>query len=169
VHLAEEDARFVGWGLELSPAMRRAARLAIRAAGMGKRIKIIAGDYRDLEGVLPAEVRLSIRTVTASHVVNEMFGSGVSGVMSWLEALRRTLPDRPLLISDYYGRLGSNAVGHRRGTLLHDYVQLISGQGVPPASLVEWREIYARAGCRLAHVIEDRMTTQFIHIVVLYA
>ena len=80
--------------------------------------------------------------------------------------LRQALPGRPLLLSDYYGRLGSDAE-EQRETLLHDFVQLISGQGVPPPGLDEWRAIYAEAGCRLAHVIEDQTTTQFVRIVVL--
>ncbi|MGH2720383.1 MAG: RiPP biosynthesis methyltransferase ApyS [Actinomycetota bacterium] len=167
LQLAEDDQQFAGWGLELNPAMRRAARAAVRAAGVGERVKILAGDSRDLEAALPPGIRPSIRAVTASHVANEMFGDGPGGAVSWLRGLRQALPGRPLLLSDYYGRLGSNAKGQRRETLLHDYVQLISGQGVPPARLIEWRAIYADAGCRLAHVIEDRTSTQFIHIVVL--
>jgi hypothetical protein len=64
-------------------------------------------------------------------------------------------------------RLGVDARGEDRETLLRDYVQLISGQGVPPARMSEWRAIYAAAGCRLAHVIEDTATTRFIHVVML--
>jgi hypothetical protein len=79
----------------------------------------------------------------------------------------KVLPDRPLLIADYYGRLGRKKGRISRETLLHDYAQLISGQGVPPASAVEWRSIYSRAGCRLVHIIEDKKTTRFVHILVL--
>jgi SAM-dependent methyltransferase len=167
VRLARDDPQFTGWGLESNPAMRRAARAAIRVAAVGRRIRIVAGDSRNLAAALPAAVRSEIRTVTASHVVNEMFGSGPAGAVSWLRGLRAALPGRPLLLSDYYGRLGSNAKPQHRETLLHDFAQLISGQGVPPPGLAEWRAIYAEAGCRLAHVIEDRTTTQFVHIVVL--
>jgi hypothetical protein len=166
VRLAQEDPQFAGWGLESNPTMRRAARAAIRGAGVGPRIKILAGDSRHLDAPLSAVVRAEIRAVTASHVVNEMFGCGPEGAVSWLRGLRAALPGRPLLLSDYYGRLGTNA-SQQRETLLHDFVQLMSGQGVPPPGVAEWRAIYAQAGCRLAHVIEDRSTTQFVHIVVL--
>jgi hypothetical protein len=44
---------------------------------------------------------------------------------------------------------------------------LISGQGIPPATMAEWRSIYSKAGCRLVHVIEDSSTTRFIHIIAL--
>jgi hypothetical protein len=55
----------------------------------------------------------------------------------------------------------------QRETLLHDYVQLISGQGIPPATAAEWRSIYSQAGCRLVHVIDDTSTTRFIHVIAL--
>jgi SAM-dependent methyltransferase len=167
LQLAQNDPQFVGWGLETNLAMYKAARAAIREAGVGKRITVLQGDSTDLRAALPADVRSSVQTVTACQVVNEMFGTSPLRAVTWLHSIRETLPGRPFLISDYYGRLGSQTPGQLRETLLHDYAQLISGQGVPPATLAEWRRIYADAGCRLVHVIEDRRTTRFIHIIVL--
>lgn len=167
VALAREDPRFTGWGLEINPAMCRVARAAIRAAGVGRRVKVREGDARQLQAALPATVRSSVRAVVASQVANEMFGAGSTGVVAWLREIRSALPDRPFLLSDYYGRLGRKVAPRERQVLLHDYAQLISGQGVPPASLAEWRAIYSEAGCRLVHVIEDGATTGFIHVLVL--
>ncbi|HEU4389890.1 MAG TPA: methyltransferase, partial [Blastocatellia bacterium] len=65
----------------------------------------------------------------------------------------------------YYGRLIQGKKGASRETLLHDYAQLISGQGVPPASAAEWHSIYKRAECRLLHIIEDKATSRFVHII----
>ncbi len=96
-----------------------------------------------------------------------MFGAGSSGAVAWLAGLGKALPGRPMLIEDYYGRLAGKKGEAHGPTLLHDYVQLISGQGIPPAGLSEWRKIYAAAGCRLIHVTEDTSSTRFIHIVVL--
>jgi len=96
-----------------------------------------------------------------------MFKDGEQRAVKWLRGLRRLFPDRPLLILDYYGRLGqtkSRKLAKERETLLHDFAQLISGQGIPPASAAEWRSIYAEAGCRLVHISEDKLTTRFIHI-----
>jgi SAM-dependent methyltransferase len=167
LQLAGEDPKFVGWGLEKNPAMCKTARARILAARVGTRIKLLEGDSTHLRAVLPMDACSNIQTVTACQVANEMFGAGSSRVVSWLRGIRRMLPGRTLLLSDYYGRLGSKIRGNHRETLLHDYAQLISGQGVPPANIAEWCAIYTAAGCRLVHVIEDRRTTRFMHVVIL--
>ena len=166
VALAKQNPDFVGWGLEMNPSMCRLARAGIRSEGI-KGVRIIRGDSRNPRQALAADIRSRVQTVTACQVANEMFGAGFSGVVAWLRGLRRAFPGRPLLIADYYGRLGSKASGDERQTILHDYVQLISGQGVPPSSLKQWKAIYAEAGCRFAHAVEDTCTTRFIHVVVL--
>jgi SAM-dependent methyltransferase len=164
LELAGHDADFVGWGLDLNPAMCRVARTRLRAARLDRRVRILQGDCTRLRSALPAEVRAQVRAVTASNVANEMFAAGHARAVAWLRSMRKALPDRPLLLADYYGRLGQKTRRPARETLLHDYAQLISGQGVPPATAAEWRSIYARAGCQLVHVVEDKATTRFIHI-----
>src|SRR5436190_9168865 len=172
VDLAAKDPQFVGWGLELNHEMCKVARARIRAARAGKRLRVLQGDGADLKSALPAQVAGRVEAVTAAQVANEMFAKGHSRAIAWLRNLRKMFPGRPLLIADYCGRLGvkrqrfARLPGKEalRETLLHDYAQLISGQGVPPASLAEWHSIYKKAGCRLVHVLEDRTTTRFIHI-----
>lgn len=164
LELANADASFIGWGIDASRHMCAAARARIRAARLGKRLHVLEGDGRALRTILPVEIRAGTRAVTACNLVNEMFTRGDTGVVAWLRGLRKLLPGRPLLIADYYGRLGRQHGPLRGQTALHDYVQLISGQGVPPASVAGWQAIYAKAGCRLIHVIEDRTTTRFIHL-----
>jgi SAM-dependent methyltransferase len=166
VELAVQNTRFAGWGVEVNRAMCRVARKRIRAAGVGNRVRVLEGDCTDLASVLRKNLRASIGAVTACNVANEMFAEGHAQAIVWLRGIRKILPGRPLLIADYYGRLGSKRNRRpSRKTLLHDYVQLISGQGVPPASAAEWRSIYWRAKCGLVHIIEDKATTRFIHIV----
>jgi SAM-dependent methyltransferase len=167
VQLALLDPKFVGWGLEKNPGMCKAARVKIRGACAGKRVKLLEGDSNHLPAVLPMDVTSNVQAVTACQVANEMFAAGSSHAVRWLRGIRGMLPGRILLLSDYYGRLGSETRGNHRETLLHDYAQLISGQGVPPANITEWSAIYTAAGCRLVHVIEDRRTTRFMHIVIL--
>ena len=164
IELARQDPGFTGWGLDLNRAMCRAARAGIRAAGLGKRVRVLEGDCTDLVPVLPTSVSAQVGAVTACNVANELFAGGDSRAVNWLRGLRGALAGRPLLIADYYGRLGRKKERLDRKTLLHDFAQLISGQGVPPASAAEWRSIYSRAGCRLVHIIEDKTTTRFIHI-----
>lgn len=161
--LALQDPGFTGWGVDTSSSMCLAARKRVRGAALAKRVRIFRGDMRALDAVLPRAVRDAAEALTACNVVNELFANGTQAAEAWLRGLRRLFKGRPLLVADYYGRLG-----HGSGTphtLLHDYAQVISGQGVPPASLTDWRRIYARAGCRLVHAIDDTSTTRFIHIV----
>ena len=75
------------------------------------------------------------------------------------------LPGRALLVSDYYGCLGQRDGRWFPKTALHDFVQVISGQGVPPPNLESWQAIYADAGCGLVHALEDDNASGFIHIV----
>ena len=163
--LAKRDRQFVGWGIELSPAMCKVAQSRIRRSRLGKRLQVLEGDCRKLRSSLPEGISSQVRTVTACNVANEMFANGHLRAISWLRGMRKVLPGRPLIIADYYGRLGHKKDRSSRETILHDYAQLISGQGVPPASAAEWRSIYSRAGCRLVSIIEDKATTRFVHIV----
>lgn len=163
LELAARDSHFVGWGVDLNVAMCKMARARISSARLGKRVRVFRGDCGNLSSALPRQVRAQVRAVTACNVANEMFTDGHSAAIAWLRGLGESFPGRPLMIVDYYGRLGKKRRGSRE-TLLHDYIQLISGQGVPPATAAEWRSIYAQAGCQLVHIIEDKVTTRFIHI-----
>lgn len=167
LQLAAPDRAFVGWGLEANPAMCQRARKRIRAAGLGQRVRVWQGDAFRPRSALPATVRTQVQSVVASQLANELFGTGSARAVTWLRQLHAILPGRPLLLCDYYGQLGTRSRNVMREVLLHDYVQVISGQGVPPPSLKEWRAIYSAAGCRLVHVMQDPATTLFVHIVVL--
>ena len=146
--------------------MLKVARARLRAARLGKRVRFVEADCSSLGETVPANVRSQIESLTCCNFANEMFASGERQAVKWCRELRKLFPGRPLLICDYYGRLGRTRNRKlQRETLLHDYAQLISGQGVPPATVVEWRSIYAKAGCRLVHAIEDTSTTRFIHII----
>jgi SAM-dependent methyltransferase len=167
LQLAAQNPGFTGWGLETNRSMHRLAQARIRQARAGDRLQVILGDCMRLSTALPYDVRSRIQAVSACQVANEMFGSGSSQLMVWLRKLRRVLPKRPMLLSDYYGCLGGKNAASHRETVLHDYAQLISGQGVPPATRAGWTELYARAGCRIVHIVEDTSTTRFLHILML--
>jgi SAM-dependent methyltransferase len=161
--LAAADPAFRGWGIDASPPMCRAARRNAREAGLSRRVKVFEGDGRHPERLLSPAVRASVDSILAGDFANEMVGRDGRPAIAWLRRLRRLFPGRMLVVADYYGRLGGEGAADPR-TLLHDFAQLISGQGVPPADSAGWEAIYDRAGCRLAHVIEDPGTTRFLHI-----
>jgi SAM-dependent methyltransferase len=165
LELARRDSSFVGWGIDSNPAMLKVARARLRDARAGKRVRLLEADCVRLRETIPANVRSQAESLSCCNFVNEMFASGERQAVKWFRELRQLFPGRPLLICDYYGRLGrTKGRKLQREALLHDYAQLISGQGVPPATIAGWRSIYAKAGCRLVHAIEDTSTTRFIHI-----
>jgi SAM-dependent methyltransferase len=159
--LARRNPSFVGWGIDSNPAMHKLARA-------GKGVRFLKADGTRLREEIPESVRSQIRSITCCNFANEMFAEGERQAIKWFRELHKLFPGRPLLNCDYYGRLGrTKNRKQQRETLLHDYAQLISGQGIPPATMAEWRSIYSKAGCRLVHVIEDSSTTRFIHIIAL--
>jgi len=164
IALAKKDPHLIGFGVEMNPAMQKLARARIRDAEINRRIRVFRGDCRALRSVLPLRVLKQIEVVVASHVANEMFRGGQTTAVAWLRQIRQTLPGRLLLIADYYGRLGRTKAPQYRETLLHDYVQLISGQGIPPSDASQWGQVYSRSNCRLLHIIEDQATSRFIHL-----
>ncbi len=165
--MASADPGFFGWGLDANPAMCRIARREAREAGVSRRVRIIEGDGRFPERALPASLRSKVKTLLAGDFVNEMCRGRGKAAVAWLRRMRRLFPGRVLVVSDYYGRLGSREREAAPETLLHDFVQVISGQGIPPADAAAWQQLYEQAGCRLAHVLEDPATTRFVHLVVL--
>jgi SAM-dependent methyltransferase len=167
LELARRNASFIGWGIDSNPAMLKIARARLREAHAGKRVRFMEADGARLRETVPENVRSQIRSITCCNFANEMFAHGEREAIKWFRELRKLFPERPLLNGDYYGRLGTKSRKVQRETLLHDYAQLISGQGIPPATLAEWRAIYSKAGCRLVHAIEDNSTTRFIHIIAL--
>jgi SAM-dependent methyltransferase len=168
LELARRNASFIGWGIDSNPAMLKIARARMRQAQVGKRLRFMEADGVRLRETLPESVRSQVRSITCCNFVNEMFAHGERQAIKWFRELRKLFPERPLLNCDYYGRLGrTKSRKLQRETLLHDYAQLISGQGIPPATLADWRAIYSKAGCRLVHAIEDTSTTRFIHIIAL--
>lgn len=163
--LAQRRRRFKGWGLEANQKMCEAAKSRIKEASLDRRISIIHGD--DF-GVLPARVVRQVQTIVACSLLNEFFADHDRKAIEWLCRARKAFHGRTLIVADYYGELDlvkNNST--RREALLHDIVQAISGQGIPPSSLELWNEIYEAAGCTLLHVChyECPRFRRFLHFV----
>jgi SAM-dependent methyltransferase len=165
VEMAARDPGFTGWGLDASAAMCRAARRRISTAGVAGRVRVFAGDCRNIARAIPERVRARVECLSAASLLNEFFAGGPGEAVAWLRDARRLFPGRLLVVADYYGRLGHRRPPWSRKTGLHDFVQAISGQGVPPPDVRAWKRLYARAGCQLGQVLEDRGSTAFIHFV----
>ncbi len=162
--MAVADDEFQGWGIDANPTTCRGARMAMCDAGVSGRVRIIRGDGFRPERHLTTKMIESIEAVVARDLLDELFAQDATAATSWLRGLRAEFPSRLLLIGDYYGRLGHRRARGDRRTLLHDYAQVITGQGVPPPTRAAWAAIYRDAGVRLIHVMEDRSTTKFLHL-----
>lgn len=160
--LTTRVTKFVGWGLDLNPSMCAAARKRVAASPTG-RIAIFRGDCRNPSIGIPVSVVNKVRTIAAASLANEFFTDETSAI-AWLSEFKRIFPDRTMLIADYYGRLGKVGKALPREIAFHDFVQVISGQGVPPSNHSAWKKIYRAAGCTLIHVVEDRDASFFVHL-----
>jgi SAM-dependent methyltransferase len=164
VEMARAEPSFRGWGVDASNAMIEKARARARSV-----VPQASLSFRVCEPDLPAaaigDAALgAVDTVVASSVLNEFFHPDDGPVVAWLAALGAALPGRLLVVADYYGVLGR--VAHPPpGRALHDWMQLISGQGVPPSDRAGWESAYDRAGAHLVHAEEDLAAGVFIHLV----
>lgn len=163
--LAKEDTNFIGWGIDISPTMHDAGMRRIKAANLEKRVTVFLGNCTDLPSVIPKGITAQVQTIVASSLLNEFFAVDSARAITWLKELKECFPGRKLLIADYYGCLSRRAPPWPRLTALHDFVQVISGQGVPPSSLAEWQDIYTASGCELVHVVEDYEASCFVHFI----
>jgi hypothetical protein len=165
VGLARRHEGFVGWGVDANAEMGAEARRTADAEGFGDRITILDGDVLDPAAVYSA-VGAGVRSITAVSLLNGLWGSAPSGatVTRWLASLADAFPGRALIVADYFGRLGHVPPPWPPGVAVHDLVQALTGQGVPPPDHDAWRAAYDRAGVRLLHMIEDERSTFFIDV-----
>jgi SAM-dependent methyltransferase len=152
--LAQGDRELCGWGLDASPAMHALGKRLVKEAGLEQQVTLLLGDFRHVGTVVPREIHDRVDLITASSLLNEMFIDGPGAATGWLKDLGSLFPGRRMLIADYYGQLGQGIGCVPRLGLLHDFVQAISGQGVPPAGFPEWAAIYEDAACTLVDRLE---------------
>lgn len=156
MELGSRNKDFRGYGVDSSSAMCRIAKSRIRCLKLGNRIRIRKGDARDIEHCLTAAEIREVEGVHARSLLNEFFRRGNREVVMLLRGLRRVLPGRIAWFVDYYGRLGWDLPVSREFlyTSMHDVLQAVSGQGIPPPDLRRWKHIYSDSGCRLLNALE---------------
>ena len=168
--LARRDPAFVGWGVDASPAMCAAARERLAGDGLAGRVTVVEGDAFDPAAVAAAVPAGEVRSITATSLLNELWGDGRDGrptVAGWLRSLAGAFPGRAVVVTDYFGRLGRRPPPWPAPGALHDLVQALSGQGVPPADHDGWREAYREAGAQVLHLAEDGARSFFVHLLLL--
>jgi len=168
-YLCAASPAFVGWGIDISPVMCGLAKARLKDSGFSSRATIVCGDCRNLHTLLPPVELNRINAVYGGSIMNEFFGNGNTEAIRLLRYLQSILPGRLFFIADYYGKLGhaSDSAQANLHTYNQDLVQILSGQGVPPADLRGWVSIYESAECRTRHAYEaDGDGLQwFLHVV----
>lgn len=167
--LCEANPRFQGWGIDENANMCREAKQRIAKAGLTGRIRIIHGDARSLGKHLPSRARLRIESLQSKGLMNELFRFDNRQAIAYLKRLRGLFPGRLLFVVDYYGKLtrAPKFTARYRHTFLHDVIQFVTAQGVPPADLAGWAEVYHAAGCSVEHAYEGEGhgIEWFVHLV----
>lgn len=155
--LATNDSGFRGWGLDKSDAMCRLARQRLRSSGSSRQVKIIRGDARYLTRYFGPRQRLSVEALYAGSLLNEWFRDGTHHCVRFLKRAKSLFPGRVLIVDDYFGRLNLKQpmiTQSTRHNILHDLMQAVTGQGVPPSDSRGWRSVYREAGCRVLRTYE---------------
>lgn len=165
VEVGRRHAGFVGWGVDASPEMCALARERIAAEGLGERVAVVQGDAFDATAVAAVPTG-HVRSVTATSLLNELWGRRPDrpSVAGWLRAMAGAFPGCALVVTDYFGRLGRAPPPWPAQTAVHDLVQALSGQGVPPGDHDAWRDAYREAGAHLLHMVEDDARSFFVHL-----
>lgn len=172
--LARANRRFTGWGIDQNRHMAAEARRRARQEGVEDRVHVFTGDARRIEKRLRPADRESVEVVHTKGLMNELFRGGSSReAAAYLRYLCRLFPGRLLFNVDYYGvltRTSGRDPAHEH-TVLHDLIQLVTAQGVPPADLAGWNRVYEEGGCALEEAFEgdSRGIRWFVHVVRLRA
>ena len=166
--LAKDDINVHAWGIEQNQAMVAKANERIASMNLARQLTVIHGDCQNLEGCTSDTLRKQVQAICSASLLNEFFIHGSETLVDWLQKLRQLFPKRLLIVADYYGRLGYDCDDYPRHGLLHDFVQSISGQGVPPPNTKAWEQCYTKAGARLIESVDgEGGVPWFIHLVAL--
>lgn len=164
--LARMDDGVRGYAVDSSEAMVRLAKKLVCRDNLSSQILVRKGS---LASFANGSLRLPFQfdAVVLRSVLNSFFREGTDAVTDVLRELSGQYPDTALVVSDYYGGLGSQPIETQTAT--QDLVQVLSGQGIPPSTSGVWLNIYRRSGWRRILHRKDRTTqgiVQFLDVIV---
>jgi SAM-dependent methyltransferase len=160
--LAQASPTLRAIGIDANPEAVVVAAARIHAHGLSERVRVWSGEALDVLRQMPLD---GVQVVLAASMLNALWRE-TDGVAVFVAALAQLLPGRLLVVSDYYSHLGVVGRGSAR-TLLHDVVQIVSGQGLPPPTCEGWDSAYRAGGATLLQALEASGDgiDRFVHLV----
>lgn len=164
--LAENNRAFFGVGIESNPFMHKKAEERMQKKGLSKQLVFLNGSAEYPEK-FPEIITRTTELIVAASLVNEFFSDSRNRIENWLIKMKKVFSGKTLMIADYYGRMQKDKFENNSEVLLHDWIQFISGQGIPPADRLFWNKIYLKVGCKLIDVVESRESKipYFVHLI----
>ena len=167
--LASRDKRFYGWGVDESIDMCEQASKRFQRMGLDSRLKVIHARAQELGTSMPLRTRQRIESVHCKGLLNELFRGGSSQAVAYMKKLKQLFPGKLVFVVDYYGKLTheSNVFNGYSHTLIHDLIQALTCQGIPPPNIDGWVAVYEKADCKLRHAFEgdSKGIEWFVHLV----
>ena len=161
-----------GIGIDQNPWLCKIAGQLVKKTRIMKRARIINGNVTKFDKLLSATELNTIGAVFGASIFNEFFRKPAE-LIGLLKKLNRHFAGKFLVISDYYGCLDTAKADKKafQHNYIHDLMQILTGQGLPPKNSSQWNTYYRQAGCNLAYVYEgtENGINCFIHIVKLKA
>lgn len=156
-----------GIGIDLNSIICSDVKKKIKSQNLNKKIKIICGDASEFDHILSNDEISGIDVIIGSNYFNEFFQTDNNAVRI-LKKLKRYFPGKRLIVLDYYSTWDTKDYQRKayQHNYIHDLIQLLSGQGLPPPNYNKWNIVYAKAGYILEEVMEGNFggIKWFIHI-----
>jgi SAM-dependent methyltransferase len=155
-----------GFGVDINAGMIAEALRRAKDYQDVDRLKFAVSDSFEFKRVFGQSAVDTIDAVCAASWLNEYFQRGDEGAIRSLKKIKSLLPGRRLYLLDYYSSLGVPESETRTATGLHDIVQVLTGQGLPPACLEEWCKLYSASEMEVVEVFhgESLGIRWFIHV-----
>jgi SAM-dependent methyltransferase len=168
VQFCRESKSNTAIGIDQNAYLNGIASNKIAESDLQRRAKAIRGNVTEFYKLLSVSEIRSTQAIFGSSIFNEFFYRPAD-LIKFFKALKKYFPGRYLIVSDYYGSFNTPKANNKRlqHNYVHDVMQILTGQGLPPKDHQGWNEYYKKANCDLAYVYEgtDAGINWFIHIV----
>ncbi len=168
IDFCEQSKQHKAFGIEQNAYLLLIVKKQIKQNKLSSSIKLIKGNVTNFNTLLNANQQKSIDAIYGASILNEFFQSPTT-LVRFLKNLKKTFAGKFFIVVDYYGILHTKQATKKSKAhnYVHDVMQVLSGQGMPPSTKNEWNDYYKKAGCELilAHEAKNNSINWFIHVI----